>query len=62
MASLTNMVKRCMGLIGTKDVTDWEDSFLQSIAKQTNEGDNTKSLSEKQIDVVERIFKKNFAD
>lgn len=24
MASLTTMVKRCMGLVGTKDVTDWE--------------------------------------
>lgn len=62
MASLTTMVKRCMGLVGTKDVTDWENDFLESIAKQTKEGDNTTSLSEKQIDVVERIFKKNFAD
>lgn len=61
MASLNNMVKRCAGLIGTKDVSDYEDEFLKSIVKRTNEGDNTTSLTEKQIDVLERIYEKNFA-
>lgn len=61
MASLNNMVKRCAGLIGTKDVSDYEDEFLKSIVKRTDEGDNTTSLTEKQIDVLERIYEKNFA-
>lgn len=61
MASLNNMVKRCAGLIGTKDVSDYEDEFLKSIVKRTNEGDNTTRLTEKQIDVLERIYEKNFA-
>lgn len=60
MASLNVMVKKCAGLIGTKDVTDWEDDFLTSIAKQTKEGDDTTKLSEKQIDVIQRIHDKNF--
>lgn len=61
MTSLNTMVKRCSGLIDTNDVSDWESDFLQSIIERTNEGDNTTSLTEKQIDVLERIFNKHFA-
>lgn len=61
MASLNTMVKRCAGLIGTKDVSDWESSFLQSLLERTSNGDNTTSLTEKQIDVLERIHQKHFA-
>lgn len=61
MTSLNTMVKRCSGLIDTNDVSDWESDFLQSIVERTNEGDNTTSLTEKQIDVLERIFNKHFA-
>lgn len=61
MTSLNTMVKRCSGLIDTNDVSDWESDFLQSIVERTSEGDNTTSLTEKQIDVLERIFNKHFA-
>lgn len=61
MTSLNTMVKRCAGLVGTKDVSDWESNFLQSIVERTKSGDNTTSLTEKQIDVLERIFNKHFA-
>lgn len=62
MASLTTMVKRCMGLIDTKDITPWENSFLVSIQEKTKSGDDTRPLTEKQIEVVEKIFSKHFAD
>jgi hypothetical protein len=62
MASLNNMVKRCSGLIGTKDVSDWEDDFLKSLVEKTQEGRNTSSLTEKQITILERIFEKNYSD
>ena len=61
MASLNNMVKRCAGLIGTDDVSEWESNFLASIVEKTQGGDNTTSLTEKQIDVLERIHNKHFA-
>jgi hypothetical protein len=51
MASLNTMVKRCSGLVGTKDVSEWESDFLESLAEKTNGGDNTTSLTEKQITV-----------
>ncbi len=60
MASLNTMVKQCAGLIGTKDVTPWEDQFLQSVVERTAQGDNTTSLTEKQVEVLERIHSKHF--
>jgi hypothetical protein len=62
MASLTTMVKQLSGLVDTKDVSDWENEFLESIMRSTREGDNTTVLTEKQIDVVERIFRKHFSN
>jgi hypothetical protein len=61
MASLNTMVQKCMGLIDTKDVSDWENNFLQNIANKTNEGKNTTSLTEAQITVLERLHSKHFA-
>lgn len=61
MTSLNIQVKRCAGLLDTKDLSDWEDDFILSIVERTDEGDNTTSLTEKQIEVLERIHNKHFA-
>ena len=60
MASLNTMVKKCAGLVGTKDVTPMEDRFLQFVVERTAQGDNTTSLTEKQVEVLERIHSKHF--
>jgi hypothetical protein len=44
-------VKRC--LEDGKGITSWEDSFLTSLETQLEKG---KELSEKQIDILERIY------
>ncbi len=62
MASLNTQVKKCAGLVDTTDVSDWENEFLQSVVEQTGQGDNTSSLSEKQVICLERIYRKHFAD
>jgi hypothetical protein len=62
MASLNAMVKQCSGMLGTKDLSDWEEDFVASVCNQTRNGDNTTSLTEKQITVLERIFKKHFSN
>ena len=61
MTSLNTMIKKCAGLVDTTDVSDWENQFLKSVIEKTGEGNNTSSLTEKQIDVLERIYGKNFA-
>jgi hypothetical protein len=62
MASLNTMVKKVAGLADTKDVSDWESDFIKSIFEKTRGGDDTTSLTEKQIDVLERLHRKHFAD
>ena len=62
MASLNAMVKQCSGMLGTNDLSQWEGDFIASLVDQTKNGDNTTSLTEKQITVLERIFKKHFSN
>lgn len=59
--TLNSMIRQCCGLVGTKDVSDWEDDFLKSISEKTQDGEDTRYVTEKQIAVIERIFSKNFA-
>lgn len=61
MTSLNEMVRRIEGLQGTKDVSEWESNFCGSVARQTQSGKDTSKLSEKQIEIVERIHNKHFA-
>lgn len=61
MTSLNTQVKRVSGLLGTHDLTDWEEDFCFSIVRQTKEGDNTSSLTDKQIECLERIHNKHFS-
>lgn len=61
MASLNAMVKKVSGLADTKDVSDWENQFVKSLVEKTREGADTTSLTEKQIDVLQRLHDKHFA-
>jgi len=61
MASLNTMVKRVAGLQDTRDVSDWENRFIASIVQKTKDGDDTRPLTENQIEVLERLFNKHFA-
>lgn len=62
MKSIGQMIDQLDALLGTKDLTAWEDQFLTHITEQTNTGINTASLTEKQIAVIERLYRKHFAD
>ena len=61
MTTINTQIKRICGLLDTKDLTDWEQDFVQSIADRTNEGEKTTMLTDKQLEVIERIHNKNFA-
>jgi hypothetical protein len=62
MGSLNTMVKRVAGLADTKDVSDWENRFIKNVVAQTLQGDNTTSLTEGQIDTLERLHDRHFSD
>jgi hypothetical protein len=56
------MVKQVEGLLGTKDLTEWEESFVDSIVERLRDNPKgTLALSSKQVEVIERIYGKHFA-
>jgi hypothetical protein len=62
MASINTQVRQVSGLLDTKDLSDWEHDFVSSITQQTKDGNNTSSLTDKQIECLERIHGKHFAN
>jgi hypothetical protein len=60
MASLNTMVKRVSGLADTRDVSQRENDFIKNIVRQTSDGDNTTSLTEKQVEWLEDLHDKHF--
>lgn len=69
MKSTAQKIKQCTGLIGTSDVTPWEDQFLRDMEDRliayegsANNGDRAAlRLSDKQLDTLDRIHGKHFA-
>ena len=60
MKSTKQKIAQCAGLIGTKDITPWEDQFLRDVQERTPT-DGIHELSEKQMAVLDRIHSKHFA-
>lgn len=58
MPSVANMIAKCEGLLGTKDVNEFESQFLASVVERHRAG---RELSEKQLGVLQRIHDKHFA-
>jgi hypothetical protein len=61
MAENTSLQKKaslCRGLVGTKDVNDWENKFLDSVCDRVRD---KQSLTEKQEEALDRIYQKHFA-
>ena len=59
--SIGTQIKQLSGLIGTGDLTPWEQEFMQSLVERSRTGEDTTRLSEKQVGVVERIYSKHFS-
>lgn len=62
MASLNTMVRKVAGLADTTDVSQRENEFIKNIVRQTSNGDNTTSLTEKQVAWLDDLHSKHFAD
>lgn len=60
MKSVGAMVKQICGL-SNKDLSEWEKGFVDSIEEKTNGGADTSKLSEKQLEVIQRLYNKHFA-
>jgi hypothetical protein len=61
MASTNTMLRQCSGLIGTNDITDWENNFLKSLMARSKDGTRPDLLSPAQVETLENIHAKHFA-
>lgn len=62
MKSIGAKIDQIEGLLGTTDLSEWEDDFVTNVVKKTHGGEVTTGLSEKQIEIIDRIYKKHFGD
>lgn len=60
MKSIGAQVKQLSGLLGTKDVTAWEQKFIGDMVEKTNNGDLTVHLTPGQVEKIESIWEKHY--
>ena len=61
MTSTSTMIERLDGCKGTGDLSPWEESFVSTLTVRLHSGQVT-ALSDKQVELLERLFNKHFAD
>lgn len=62
MPSVGIMLEQVDGLTDTKDLNDLENEFVTSVyEKYVARGKKTNLLTAKQVEVIEKIWKKHFA-
>ena len=60
MPSTTQMIRKLEGMIGSKDLGDWESGFVESLVAKVDAGEVT-SLTERQVETLDRLHGKHFA-
>jgi hypothetical protein len=60
MISTNQMIDKLAGMVGTRDLSDWETTFVERLVERKDAGQVTK-LTEKQLEVLERLHAKHFA-
>jgi hypothetical protein len=58
--STNTMIARLEGCLGTGDLTDWEEQFVQSLVDRKEAGQVLK-LTERQVETLDRLHAKHFA-
>lgn len=61
MKSVYQKIMQLEGLSGTKDVNNWEREFIDSVVTKVHMHPNTAALSDKQVEIVDRIWSRHFA-
>lgn len=60
--SIGTMIEQLDGLRDTDDLSEWEQGFVTNIIERyLTSGKDTRWMSNKQVDIVERIWRKHFA-
>jgi hypothetical protein len=60
MVSTSTMITKLAGCVGTSDLSDWEEGFVESLKTRLDAGEVTR-LTEKQVDRLDELYTKHFA-
>jgi hypothetical protein len=55
------MLAQLEGLLGTEDLSEWEQKFVSNCLVQSDQGQHTPKLSGKQVEKIEQVWEKHFA-
>lgn len=58
--TIGHMLETIDGLRGTKDINQWEDDFITSCMSTYGDRKLSTHLSDKQVEIIDRIFHKHF--
>lgn len=60
MASTNTMLQQCAGLVDTRAVSPWENTFLKSVLERSRQGQRPDLLTPLQVEKLEQIHAKHF--
>lgn len=61
MVSVGVKIAQLAGLLDGRDLSDWQQTFVRSILQQSDEGRNTKRLTDRQLQIIDEIWGRHFA-
>jgi hypothetical protein len=61
MKSIGQKIRQLTGLLGTKDINEWEHEFIRKLDGGTLGGMDTTYLSPKQVEKIDEIWSRHFA-
>lgn len=60
LVSTTTMIKRLEGLLGTRDLSEWEQGFVRKLVESSQAGQVTQ-LTGAQVDKLDELYGRHFA-
>ena len=62
MKSIYNMLQQLKNLLNTEDLNPFETRFIKDVNEQAEQHNSTTHLSSKQVELIEKLYSKNFGD
>lgn len=61
MRSIWQMLQALHGMLGTHDLSSWEQDFIRNCYDTVQHNKDTSRLSRKQVEIIQTTFDKHFA-
>ena len=62
MKSIYAMLQQLKNLLDTVDLNPFETRFVKDVSEQSEQRNSTTHLSSKQVELIEKLYSKNFGD